>query len=367
MLGLSACVSDALPRETDDLADGASSDVRPDARDANASETARVDAADALPPQEGSIPEAGSDVSSDGAVDPTADVGVIDAGDDRSFDATGSDAIDDAPGADASDARVDAPILDVDAGDAGTVSDAFPPPNDADDAADAVDSGTPIDVSDASTPPPDDANDAGIAADAVDTRDGASDAALDATVDAQDAADGGVVVFYTENFDTGLGGFSSAVNVCGTAATWSNVSGYAHASEPAATGVTRISSPAILVPAGATNVTLRMSHKFALEDGWDSAQLLIAVNGGTATLVTTFSSGGYTTGGATNPSTCAAPVQSVYPGWSGMQTTEEISVTNLATVVGNDTVTITFRILTDQLMGGTGWDINWVTLSATVP
>jgi hypothetical protein len=325
-----------------------------------------VDAADALPPQEGSIPEAGSDMSSDGAVDPTADVAVIDAGDDRSFDATGSDASDDAPRADASDARVDAPILDVGAGDAGTVSDAFPPPNDADDAVDAVDSGTPIDVIDASTPP-DDANDAGIAADAVDTGDGASDAALDATADAKDAADGGVVVFYTENFDTGLGGFSSAVNVCGTAATWSNVSGYAHATEPASTGVTRISSPAILVPAGATNVTLQMSHKFALENGWDSAQLLIAVNSGTATLVTTFSSGGYTTGGATNSTTCMAPVQFQYPGWSGMQTTEVISVTNLASVAGNNTVTITFQILTDQAMGGTGWDINWVTLSATVP
>jgi hypothetical protein len=50
-----------------------------------------------------------------------------------------------------------------------------------------------------------------------------------------------------------------------------------------------------------------------------------------------------------------------------MQTTEVTSVTNLASVAGNNTVTITFQILTDQAMGGTGWDINWVTLSATVP
>jgi hypothetical protein len=362
LLGLSACVSDALPREMEDAADDGSSDERMDARDASASDAAPVDATDALAPQDGGIPEA-PDVYGDEVVDVTADVAVNDASDDRDSDANDGPSV-----ADTGDAGIDAPTPDVDDGARIDVSDASTPPSDAVDA-DAVDDRASIDVSDASAPPSD-TSDAGGTADAVDDRDGAidaSDAATDAKTDANDAADGGAVVFYTENFDAALGSFSSAVNVCGTAANWANVSGYAHASEPSTTGVTRISSPPILVPAGATNVTLRMSHKFDLEDGWDSAQLLIAVNSGTGTLVTTFTSGGYTSGGATNPTTCSAPLQSQYPGWSGLQTTEEISMTNLASVVGNNTVTITFQILTDQAMGGNGWDINWVTLSATVP
>jgi hypothetical protein len=354
-MALSACVSDSLPRDEDDLTDATIGDTKPDAREASSGDAPRSDTVDAAAPQEGSTLDASADLSSEPAIDVSTDMGGMDAGDER-----GSDTSDVVSVADANDARPADVGVQIDASDAGVPTDA----RDANPIVDVVDTGTPpIDVVDVA-PPPSDASDANSPPDASDGSDTGGDAIVDVTSDPQDA---GPVVFYTENFDTGLGGFSGPMTVCGTTSTWSNVSGYAHATEPSTTGVTRISSPAISVPAGATNVTLRMSHKFVLEDGWDAGQLLIGINGATATLVSTFVSGGYTTGCATNSTTCAQSAQSTFPGWSGAQT-EEISVADLPTAVGANTVTIVLQILTDQATGGmAGWDINWVTLSATMP
>jgi hypothetical protein len=72
-----------------------------------------------------------------------------------------------------------------------------------------------------------------------------------------------------------------------------------------------------------------------------------------------------------NPATCQqSDTAGQYPGWSGYQA-EMVSVVNLSAapynVVPGDTVSIVFRMVTDSSMGGAGWDINWVTLTASSP
>jgi hypothetical protein len=362
LLGLSACVSDADPRDEDDDRRDGSADARDGAADT------RFDSADIS-----KEPDAAAD---------SADAGPIDGGRDTApADAT----------MDTADARADvtdvAPDIVADVGSDVAI----------DRGADVTDTGTTPDTFDGATPdtrdaaPPSDVNDAVIdvtrddAADSgsIDVTDAASDSAIDDAADASadiggsvdartDATDAGGSVFWEEHFDSGLGAFSSPVAVCGvTIPDWTNASGYAHASEPANYGVSRISSPTVTVPANTSNVTLRMSHRFNIEEGWDCAQLLVSKNGGTAIQVTTFIAGSYTNGGAINAATCQlADMEGQYPGWSGNQA-EMISAVNLSaapfSVAPGDTIAVTFRMATDALTGGSGWDINWVTLSASSP
>lgn len=374
-VGLSACVSDALPRddEDDDRRDAAA-----DARDAGPGD-ARIDAVDGRT-DTGPAVDVASDTNETGGTDATADVVPTDAS------------------ADASDARLDV----VDGGSHSVFIDS-PTDTGADTGRDVVDAASPpSDAVDTATPP--DVNEGGPAADANDasidvsadgaSNDGAADSATDtgsndasdggsadvapdsadARSDATDGSDGsdgnGATVFFEETFDSALGSFTTPVAVCGVAIpAWSNASGYAHASEPSSYGVSRIASPVVTVPANLSNVTLRMSHKFDTEQGWDYAQLLIAKNGGAATLVTTFVSGGYIFGGGINGDTCqVANSAGQYQGWSGLRA-EMLSVVNLSaapfSVVSGDTVQITLRMGSDSTTGGSGWDVNWVTLSGS--
>jgi hypothetical protein len=352
VLALPACVSDADPREGNHELPDARADS--DVRDEGARDSARTDAQDASVTQDADDGGGGEDTIDESATDAGVDNFRIDAAESGgdTADARGPDANDASASPDVGDAVADLGPSDANAGvditDAVTV--------------DANDAGAPIDVSDAGTP--------GDVSDAA----GGGDANPVDSSDASDgAADGGVVVFYQELFDNVLGTFSSQTNVCGTTPQWTNNAGYAHASDPAATGVSRISSPAVTVPANTSNVVLQMSHKFGIEQGWDAASLLISVNGGTATQVATFTTGGYANGGQTNPASCAlAGIQGSYQGWSGNQA-EFISAVDLSAapfnVAPGNTVTITFRMATDlsNLTTVTGWDINWVTLSANSP
>jgi hypothetical protein len=366
LLGLSACVSDADPRdEDDDRRDGSAdardgaADARFDSADISAEPDAAADSADAGP--------------SDGVRDPALPDSPMDTADART---DASDVASDIVADVGSDVAID---RGADITDTGTTPDTF--------------DGARPDTRDAASPS--DVNDAGIdvtldvtadgAADggSIDVTDATSDGAIDDAGDASadtgggvdarpDAIDAGGSIFWEEHFDSGLGSFSSPVAVCGvTIPDWTNASGYAHASEPANYGVSRISSPTVTVPPNTSNVTLRMSHRFNIEEGWDCAQLLVSKNGGAAIQVTTFIAGSYTNGGAINAATCQlADMERQYPGWSGDQA-EMISAVNLSaapfSVVPGDTIGITFRMATDALTGGSGWDINWVTLSASSP
>ena len=338
----SACVSEAEPRdEMDSTPDGrAGSDVR----EGGAGDAARTDAR-------------GTSDDADDAKD-TSDESTSDADDDddadhrdvtKDGDALGPDVTDDTT-PDAGDAVVDSSISDADTREDGT---------EAGTALDAGDSSAPIDASDAEAP-----SDTGS--------DGNADA-LDATGGASDGApDAGILVFFQENFDTGFGSFSLPVNVCGSGPPqWSPMGGYAHVSDPASTGVSRISSPPVSVPLNASNVTLRMSHKVDTESGYDAGNLLISVNSAPAILVTTFASGGYVNGGQTNPTTCALTnMPGFYAGWSGnlAEITSEVNLSAAPfNVVPSSTVTIILRMATDSTTSGAGWDINWVTLSANIP
>ena len=363
-LGLSACVSDALPRDDDSDAQvrDARADIRDgDAADASRADTPRSDAQDASVTADGDSAPGSSDAGDDRPiVDVSADLGVSDVAD--TGDVRGPDTVDVTMDPSVTDAATDATTGGGDAL-ADATDTATSDTTDTGTSVDVTDSGGSGDTSDAS-----DASDAGDDASGMDANDGAAPAdAADARDGAADTADGGVVVFYNEQFNSGLGTFTLDPTVCGAnAPVWSNASGWAHASEPIGTGASRIISPVVTVPAGVSNVRLRMSHRYNTESGFDAAQLFVSINGLAVSLVTTFTTGGYDNGGITNPNSCAlGTVEGQFQGWSGVQT-EFISEANL-NVGPSDTVTIYFRMTVDPLMSGAGWDINWVTLSGTSP
>jgi len=369
LFGLSACVSDALPRDDDDD-DGAAPrrDASADARDGDAGDARRADASrtDAQDTTVTADSDSAADTADAGAerpvVDASADLSVSDVADaadgggpDVTTDPGVTDAVPDQTTGDA-DAGADAEdATTTDVNDSGPSVDA----SDSGGSVDADDAGGANDASDASNGS--DTNDAGTPLDAADARDGASD-----------TADGGVVVLFQENFDSDIGVFTRDATVCGLAPpVWSNASGFAHASEPIGTGASRIISPTITVPTNVSNVRLRMSHRFNTELGYDAAQLFVSVNGLAVMHVTTFTTGGHVNGGITNPNSCTlGTTAGQFPGWSGNQP-EFISEVNLAAapfnVGADDTVSIVFRMTVDPLMSGAGWDINWVTLSGTSP
>jgi hypothetical protein len=187
-----------------------------------------------------------------------------------------------------------------------------------------------------------------------------------------DAADGGVVVLFEENFDSALGTFTLE-NGCGpTPPAWSNEAGYAHAANLATLGVSSIYSPSITVPAGVSDVRLRMSHKVNTDPGYDGGQLELSVNGAAPRLVTSFIVGPYTMDGVhPHPITCAeVTYPDAWPGWSGNHAEFESAMILSAppfNVVAGDTVSIRFRMLVDSQDAGIGWDINWVRLTGTPP
>jgi hypothetical protein len=361
LLGLAACVSDALPRDDDN--DGgtprrdASSDMRDrDSGDAARADGLRIDAQDVAVTADGDSAANPADAGAERpVVDASVDASIGDAAD--AADGRGPDAIDVTTDPGVTDAPSDVTSGDTDAAfDAATI--------------DIIDSGSSVDTSDSGgandVGDPDgstgvDASDAGSTADATDARDGMAD-----------STDGGVVVFFREDFVSDIGVFTRDPTVCGTnAPVWSNASGYAHASEPTIGGASRIMSPVVTVPANLSNIRLRMSHRYNTEPGFDAGQLFVSINGLSMMHVTTYVTGGYTGGGNTDPNSCTVSMTGgQFPGWSGNQS-EFVSEVNLSAapfdVAPNDTVRVVFRMTSDLAITGAGWDINWVTLSGTSP
>jgi hypothetical protein len=188
-----------------------------------------------------------------------------------------------------------------------------------------------------------------------------------------DAADGGVIVFYEESFDSALGTFMLE-NGCGfTPSVWSNDAGYAHAAELATVGVSSIYSPPIMVPANVADIRLRLRHTLQTEEGFDGGQLLVSVNAGAATLVreVDFTVGPYVYWASLDPVSCTfQDTPHWFPAWSGNLAEFESEVNLSAApfnVVAGDTVSIRFRMLVDGTTAGNGWDINWVRLTGRSP
>jgi hypothetical protein len=350
-------VSDALPRDDDD-AGAPRRDASADARDGVAGDAARSDASrtDAQDVADGDSTggsaDAGAERPDDGSVD--VSIGdVTDATDGRAAD--GMDVTTDPGASDASDAMSGDADAAFDAGD--TTIDVI----DSGPSVDASDSGGSSDGSDADGSTGGDGGDVGSTTDASDAQDGVGD-----------STDGGVVVFFREDFVSDIGVFTRDATVCGTnAPVWSNASGWAHASEPTVGGASRILSPVVTVPPNLSNIRLRMSHRYNTELGFDAAQLFVSINGLSVMHVTTYVTGGYTSGGNTDPNSCTVSMTGgQFPGWSGTQS-EFVSEVNLSAApfdVGpSDTVRIVFRMTADLAITGAGWDINWVTLSGTSP
>ena len=186
-----------------------------------------------------------------------------------------------------------------------------------------------------------------------------------------DAPVGGTIVIYEELFDNATLGTFAVASGCGMSPpVWSNFAGYAHADELSAMGVSSIYSPSIVIPANVSQIKLRFRHKLHTDFGYNGGQLLLTVNGGALTLVSTFTQGGYSAEGVgTHPDTCFKDgTPNWHPGWSGNLTEfeSEINVSDMPfNVVPGDTVSIRLRMLADNTKAFNGWDIDWVRLTAT--
>lgn len=91
--------------------------------------------------------------------------------------------------------------------------------------------------------------------------------------------------FVQEDFSAGTGAWS-VFNNCGTFPTWTNVGGYVRASDPNSTGNSRLDSPAYAVPAGYSNIRLRLRHLLSTENSYDGGFVFVRINGGAWQAVT---------------------------------------------------------------------------------
>ena len=185
--------------------------------------------------------------------------------------------------------------------------------------------------------------------------------------------DGGVILLFEEDFESGdLGAFTVSKG-CGTPPRWINESGsfgrFARAEAPATLGVNSIISPTIPIPGNVSNIRLRMFHQVVTQEGHDGAQVLVSVNSGPLQLVTNFTPNGYANGASVHPDTCAEGQAGDFDAWSGNLQVSETEA-NLSAAPYNigagDTVAIRFRMLVDSSVAIGGWDIEWVRLTGTV-
>lgn len=212
-----------------------------------------------------------------------------------------------------------------------------------------------------------------ITVDAAPIVDGAPDARPphDAArlVDAAAPVDAGPTVLLDEPFDVASGAFAVTTVCGGNPPVWSNSGGRAHASEPGGTGISRLTSPRLIVPSGASHVLLELSHAYVTEDGYDGAQLYVAVDDGAPALVTVFDAGGYTGGVHTNPADCSVTGSATnqFPGWSGSQalTTAQVDLATggLGVAAGHAFVVI-LQMSSDNSQSGSGWDVDRVRVTS---
>jgi hypothetical protein len=183
----------------------------------------------------------------------------------------------------------------------------------------------------------------------------------------------------SEGFETGLGGFASAVATCAPGGCgWAAVTTDKHSGTQSAFAPDRnnISDQRLeltngfAVPAGATSAVLSFWHRVALENTFDGGVLEFSTDGGStwSTTVPTFITGGYN---STISTSFGSPIGG-RQAWSGTigSTGSFVNVqVNLMSYAGQNNVRFRFREANDSSVAATGWWVDdvTVTITATCP
>jgi hypothetical protein len=181
----------------------------------------------------------------------------------------------------------------------------------------------------------------------------------------------------TEGFESGLGGFASAVATCVPGGCgWTTVTSDKHGGTHAAYApdLANISdqrlelSSGLSIPATATSAVLSFWHRVALENGYDGGVLEFSTNNG-ATWTTsdpTFISGGYN---ATISSGFSSPIAGRHA-WSGTigSTGNFVNVqVDLMAYAGQSNLRFRFREANDTSAVATGWWVDDVSVTIRTP
>jgi hypothetical protein len=182
---------------------------------------------------------------------------------------------------------------------------------------------------------------------------------------------------YYESFDGTVSGWTSTA-VTGSNA-WSLSTAQAHtptgsyfAAAPASKTTTRLTSPAITVPADATNLQLRFWHSYTLESLQDGGRLEISVDNGTTWFTVessasgvAFASNGYTgtisSGGNPAGRSEFAGLQA-WTGSSGGFIETILNITDTAKFAGK-TVRLRWILATNSTTASTGWYVDSLALT----
>lgn len=202
-----------------------------------------------------------------------------------------------------------------------------------------------------------------------------------------EGASAGLAIFY-EGFESGLGGFTTSFETAsagwfsrqwqqvaspggrpGHAAFGINYQGGACTSGTSQTGIIRIESPVITIPAGTPgNLNMAFDHYIAIEDTWDGGNIKFRINGGAWTLLpaTAFTANGYnnllnaSAAGNTNPMQGQPAFTGTDPGsvtGSWGQSQIDLSSPAIGLVAGN-TIQFRFELGTDICGGIEGWYVD---------
>lgn len=184
-------------------------------------------------------------------------------------------------------------------------------------------------------------------------------------------------VVYYESFDGTVSGWTSTA-VTGSSS-WSLSTAQSHtasnsyfAAAPASKTTTRLTSPAITVPADATNMKLRFWHTYTLESLKDGGRLEISVDNGATwfTVESTgsgvaFASNGYT-GTINTPGNSSARSDfhnlTAWTGNSGGFVETLLNITDSAKFAGK-TVRFRWILATDSTTASAGWSIDSIALT----
>jgi Zn-dependent metalloprotease len=190
---------------------------------------------------------------------------------------------------------------------------------------------------------------------------------------------------YHENFESGLGGFTTAFET--SSGSWQNRE-WVQATAPGGrsgsaafgtdfnvgdcnasvqAGIIRMESPVVNIPADATgNLNLAFDHFIALEDTWDGGNIKYRINGGAWTLLpaNAFTANAYnnlltsTTAGNNNPLAGQPAFTGTDAGaLTGSWGQSQVNLTSLGLVPGNS-IQFRFELGTDGCGGVDGWYID---------
>lgn len=185
-----------------------------------------------------------------------------------------------------------------------------------------------------------------------------------------------IAALWSETFDGTVGGWTSTADT--GANSWSLSTAQAHtparsyfAAAPSTRSTTSLVSPAINVPAGATDLQLRFWHSYNLQAGLDGGRLEFSVGGaawfiaGASGSGTSFASNGYTTtlssSGNPNSRNEFAGTQA----WSGNSGGFVETVVNLADTAkfAGKSLRARWRLATNNTIASPGWHLDTVYLS----